>query len=355
MEILLAESQERMCYEVAPEDVARVEALAERFDLGCSVIGEVTDGNYVCEFAGAGRATRTMRTTPTRSPRSSSTWTPSTSPTAPDERPRERVPDPARTETSRTPNRPSTRRSNRSSRPLDREQALGVPPVRPRGRCSNRDETRRRRRNHGDPRNSVDRRGRPRPGDQGVGLALSSGANPNWTETDPTRAPAPSPSKTRPTSPQRARSRWPQSTASTAATRRSPRCTAASKGSSTGSPTPAPTSTPRWSGATSRCTTTASRGRSADADPRADRHQKGVQRAACRPRRPTARATQELLLIGAGGADGGALGGSESTLAQAGEQTGSRRCRTRRPRVLPTASRRSQRSPATNRRSRPTT
>jgi len=34
--------------------VARVEALAERFDLGCSVIGEVTDGNYVCEFAGAG-------------------------------------------------------------------------------------------------------------------------------------------------------------------------------------------------------------------------------------------------------------------------------------------------------------
>ncbi|WP_144924082.1 phosphoribosylformylglycinamidine synthase subunit PurL [Halorubrum salsamenti] len=52
MEILLAESQERMCYEVAPEDVDRVAALAERFDLGCSVIGEVTDGNYVCEFAG---------------------------------------------------------------------------------------------------------------------------------------------------------------------------------------------------------------------------------------------------------------------------------------------------------------
>ncbi|MGM0448703.1 MAG: phosphoribosylformylglycinamidine synthase subunit PurL [Methanobacteriota archaeon] len=52
MEILLAESQERMCYEVDPEDVDRVAALAERFDLGCSVIGEVTDGNYVCEFAG---------------------------------------------------------------------------------------------------------------------------------------------------------------------------------------------------------------------------------------------------------------------------------------------------------------
>ena len=52
MEILLAESQERMCYEVAPDDVDRVADLAERFDLGCSVIGEVTDGNYVCEFAG---------------------------------------------------------------------------------------------------------------------------------------------------------------------------------------------------------------------------------------------------------------------------------------------------------------
>ncbi|MEF8780046.1 MAG: phosphoribosylformylglycinamidine synthase subunit PurL [Haloferacaceae archaeon] len=51
LEILLAESQERMCYEVAPEDVGRVEELAERFDLGCSVVGEVTEGNYVCTFA----------------------------------------------------------------------------------------------------------------------------------------------------------------------------------------------------------------------------------------------------------------------------------------------------------------
>ncbi|AUV81374.1 phosphoribosylformylglycinamidine synthase subunit PurL [Salinigranum rubrum] len=52
LEILLAESQERMCYEVAPENVERVRELAERFDLGCSVIGEVTDGNYVCTFEG---------------------------------------------------------------------------------------------------------------------------------------------------------------------------------------------------------------------------------------------------------------------------------------------------------------
>ncbi|ELY53731.1 phosphoribosylformylglycinamidine synthase subunit PurL [Natronococcus jeotgali] len=52
VEILLAESQERMCYEVAPENVDRVREVAERFDLGCSVIGEVADGNYTCTFEG---------------------------------------------------------------------------------------------------------------------------------------------------------------------------------------------------------------------------------------------------------------------------------------------------------------
>ena len=52
LEILLAESQERMCYEVRPEDVDSVEAVAEKYDLGCSVIGEVTEGNYVCNFEG---------------------------------------------------------------------------------------------------------------------------------------------------------------------------------------------------------------------------------------------------------------------------------------------------------------
>ncbi len=49
-EILLAESQERMCYEVAPEDVDQVRSLADQFDLDCAVIGEVTDGEYVCTF-----------------------------------------------------------------------------------------------------------------------------------------------------------------------------------------------------------------------------------------------------------------------------------------------------------------
>ncbi|USZ68453.1 phosphoribosylformylglycinamidine synthase subunit PurL [Halorussus salilacus] len=52
LEILLAESQERMCYEVRPENVDAVEQVAEKYDLGCSVIGEVTEGNYVCTFEG---------------------------------------------------------------------------------------------------------------------------------------------------------------------------------------------------------------------------------------------------------------------------------------------------------------
>ncbi len=52
LEILLAESQERMCYEIAPEDTERVAEIADRFDLGCSVIGEVREGNYVCTFDG---------------------------------------------------------------------------------------------------------------------------------------------------------------------------------------------------------------------------------------------------------------------------------------------------------------
>ena len=52
LEILLAESQERMCYEVRPENVDRVHELADRYDLGSSVIGEVTEGNYVCTFQG---------------------------------------------------------------------------------------------------------------------------------------------------------------------------------------------------------------------------------------------------------------------------------------------------------------
>ncbi|WP_181685797.1 phosphoribosylformylglycinamidine synthase subunit PurL [Halorhabdus salina] len=49
MELLLSESQERIVYEVRPENVERVQAIAERYDLGSAVIGDVTeDGQYVC-------------------------------------------------------------------------------------------------------------------------------------------------------------------------------------------------------------------------------------------------------------------------------------------------------------------
>ena len=52
LEIVLAESQERMLYEVRPEGVDDVAAIAERYDLGCSVIGEVAESSYVCMFEG---------------------------------------------------------------------------------------------------------------------------------------------------------------------------------------------------------------------------------------------------------------------------------------------------------------
>ena len=52
LEIVLAESQERMIYEVRPDEVDDVAAVAERYDLGCSVVGEVAEGNYVCTFDG---------------------------------------------------------------------------------------------------------------------------------------------------------------------------------------------------------------------------------------------------------------------------------------------------------------
>ncbi|MFW5965570.1 MAG: phosphoribosylformylglycinamidine synthase subunit PurL [Halodesulfurarchaeum sp.] len=52
-EILLAESQERMLYEVRPENLEAVKAIAQRFDLGVSAIGRTTDtGRYVCTFEG---------------------------------------------------------------------------------------------------------------------------------------------------------------------------------------------------------------------------------------------------------------------------------------------------------------
>jgi phosphoribosylformylglycinamidine synthase len=51
-EILLSESQERMCYEVTPGNTGVVKDIAARFDLESSVIGTLTDDEYVCTFNG---------------------------------------------------------------------------------------------------------------------------------------------------------------------------------------------------------------------------------------------------------------------------------------------------------------
>ncbi len=57
-EILLAESQERMLFEVAPEDVDAVLALVEKYDLNGAVVGELTEeSNYKIEFRGENVAT----------------------------------------------------------------------------------------------------------------------------------------------------------------------------------------------------------------------------------------------------------------------------------------------------------
>jgi phosphoribosylformylglycinamidine synthase len=51
VEIMLAESQERMCLEVAPEDVGLIGGLAERYDLPWSEIGEViAEPHYIVTF-----------------------------------------------------------------------------------------------------------------------------------------------------------------------------------------------------------------------------------------------------------------------------------------------------------------
>ncbi len=52
LEILLSESQERMLFEVEPDDVDHVLEIAERYDLEASVVGEVTDGRFVAEHEG---------------------------------------------------------------------------------------------------------------------------------------------------------------------------------------------------------------------------------------------------------------------------------------------------------------
>jgi len=53
VEIMLAESQERMLAEVAPEDVAAIGAIAEKYDLAWADVGEViAEPRYIIEFNG---------------------------------------------------------------------------------------------------------------------------------------------------------------------------------------------------------------------------------------------------------------------------------------------------------------
>ena len=52
LEVLLSESQERMLFEVKPENVERVRDIAERYDLESSVVGEVTDDRFVAKEEG---------------------------------------------------------------------------------------------------------------------------------------------------------------------------------------------------------------------------------------------------------------------------------------------------------------
>ena len=174
-----------MCYEVAPEDVARVEALAERFDLGCSVIGEVTDGNYVCEFAGAGKGEDDADDSDAESevvvdvdaeyladgaPMNDLA---SESPTQPDRD----LPDPEPSldeAVESVVSAPSTASKRWVYRQYDHEVGVrtAMKPGDDAAIMAIRETA------------STDAADLA-PADQGVCLALSSGANPNWTETDP--------------------------------------------------------------------------------------------------------------------------------------------------------------------------
>jgi len=339
LEILLAESQERMCYEVAPENVDRVAEIADRFDLGCSVIGEVTEGNYTCTFAGseARRASgdasgehgepRAREVVVDVDPEFLAEGAPmndldSVAPEQPDRN----LPDTDLGDAVETVlSNPTTASKAWVYRQYDHEVGLRTA-VKP-----------------GDDAAIVAIR---ETGDaaaddaDGTGLAISSGANPNWTTAAPydgARA------KTQPTSPPRARYRWRRSTVLTAATQRSPTSTAGSKGSSTGWRRCALTSRRRWSAATSRCTMTRSLGRSR----RRRRWRWSARKPATTRRRPRS-AVRASFLLSVTRATPSVARSISPPLAAA---TPSRRCRT----IPLTVWRRSLRSLAPSRRLRPTT
>ncbi|GAB3705076.1 phosphoribosylformylglycinamidine synthase subunit PurL [Halorubrum pallidum] len=175
MEILLAESQERMCYEVVPDDVERVAELAERFDLGCSVIGEVTDGNYVCEFAGDADDPESETVVDVDAEYLADgapmNDLPSEAPVQPDRD----FPDPAPALDEAVESvlaAPSTASKRWVYRQYDHEVGTrtALTPGDDAAIMAIREA-------------AAD--GETAAGDEGVGLALSSGANPNWTQTAP--------------------------------------------------------------------------------------------------------------------------------------------------------------------------
>ncbi|ELZ26752.1 phosphoribosylformylglycinamidine synthase II [Halogeometricum pallidum JCM 14848] len=155
LEILLAESQERMCYEVRAVNVDRVAEIAERYDLGCSVIGEVAEGNYVCTKDG-----ETVVDVP---PEFLAEGAPMNDLDSVDpERPARDLPDADLTEAfEAVVGSPSTASKRWVYRQYDHEVGLRMA-VRP-----------------GDDAAVMAIR------EAGTGLAISSGANPNWTTCAP--------------------------------------------------------------------------------------------------------------------------------------------------------------------------
>ena len=172
-ELLLSESQERIVYEIRESNVDRVREIAARYDLGSAVIGDVTEtGNYVCrkdgevvvdvpaEFVGEGAPLADLGA----------------------EEPSQPEPDRPEIDLERAfetvvshPNTASKRWVYRqydhevqvrtAMRPGDDAALLAIREARVDRRSAERSS--------GDSRET------------GIGLAISAGADPNWTETAP--------------------------------------------------------------------------------------------------------------------------------------------------------------------------
>ena len=172
-ELLLSESQERIVYEVRDENVDRVREIAERYDLGSAVLGEVTpDGQYVCtkdgeivvdvpaEFVGEGAPLADLVVEEPVQPES--------------DRPGIDAEEAFETVISH----PNTASKRWVYRQYDHEVQVrtAVPPGDDAALLAIREARTDRRsaeRSSGDSRET------------GVGLAISAGADPNWTETAP--------------------------------------------------------------------------------------------------------------------------------------------------------------------------